>query len=72
MFLGWITGMHPPGKILHCITAGRVLLNKLLAHVAAYKAIKATPVGAGLSVGLVHHNITFVASGHWLLNPLAK
>jgi hypothetical protein len=24
MFLGWITGMHPPGKILSCVTAGHV------------------------------------------------
>lgn len=42
--------MHPPGKILSCITAGHVLLNKLKAHCEAYEAIKRTPVGKSLMV----------------------
>jgi hypothetical protein len=29
MFLGWITGMHPPGKTLACFTAGKVVMHKL-------------------------------------------
>jgi hypothetical protein len=31
MFLGWITGMHPPGKFLSCITAGYVSNSQPLA-----------------------------------------
>jgi hypothetical protein len=50
MFLGWITGMHPPGKILACITAGRVVMHKLQAHCEAYEAIKRTPLGKSLQV----------------------
>ena len=72
MFLGWITGMHPPGKILACVTAGEVLLHKLRAHVAGYRAMKAAPGGAALSVGLVHHHITFIATGPRLLRGLAR
>ena len=124
MFLGWITGMHPPGKILRCVTAGQVvlftyfaysyllaylllllltyshsylltltlthslyacllltyfthtrgqvLLHKLRAHVAGYHAMKRAPGGSKLSVGLVHHHITFVASGPRLLRGLAR
>jgi hypothetical protein len=49
-FLGWITGMHPPGKILACITAGKVVMHKLQAHCEAYEAIKRTPLGKGLQV----------------------
>eukprot|EP00877_Chromochloris_zofingiensis_P007596 jgi/Chrzof1/308/Cz01g10210.t1 len=71
-FLGWITGMHPPGKTLNVVTAGRVLINKLKAHTEAYHAIKATPVGAGVVVGLVHHHITFMATGPSILSALAK
>lgn len=29
MFLGWITGMHPPGKTLAVFTAGKVVMHKL-------------------------------------------
>jgi hypothetical protein len=29
MFLGWITGMHPPGHVLSVFTAGKVVLHKL-------------------------------------------
>ena len=39
---------------------------------AAYKAIKASPAGRGLSVGLVHHHITFLATGPRYLNCLAQ
>jgi len=49
-----------------------VLSNKLKAHVAAYKAIKALPVGRGLMVGLVHHHITFAATGPRFLKSLAQ
>lgn len=72
MFLGWITGMHPPGKVLAVRTAGLVLLNKLKAHVAAYHAMKAMPQGSGLSIGLVHHHITFLATGPRLAAALAQ
>lgn len=68
MFLGWITGMHTPGKIVHCGLAGRVLKNMLRAHRSAYDAIKA--VDPSLQVGLVHHHIRFEAQGpKWLLWP---
>jgi hypothetical protein len=39
MFLGWITGMHPPGKVLSVVTAGRVVMHKL-------------QVGCGVGVGV--------------------
>uniref|UniRef100_A0A383W4H1 Glycoside hydrolase family 1 protein n=1 Tax=Tetradesmus obliquus TaxID=3088 RepID=A0A383W4H1_TETOB len=71
MFLGWITGMHPPGKILACITAGKVVMHKLQAHCEAYEAIKRTAIGKSLQVGLVHHHITFLATGPRLLRGLA-
>ena len=29
MFLGWITGMHPPGKTLAVFSAGKVVMHKL-------------------------------------------
>lgn len=68
MFLGWITGMHTPGKIVHCGLAGKVLRNMLRAHRAAYDALKA--VDPTLQVGLVHHHIRFEAQGpKWLLWP---
>lgn len=68
VFLGWITGMHTPGKIVHCGLAGRVLRNMFGAHSAAYRAMKA--VDASLQVGLVHHHIRFEAHGpSWLLWP---
>lgn len=50
MFLGWITGMHPPGKTLACFTAGKVVMHKLMAHCDAYKAIKKLPIGKDLKV----------------------
>jgi hypothetical protein len=49
-----------------------VLSNKLKAHVAAYRAIKASPHGRHLSVGLVHHHITFLATGPRPLRALAE
>lgn len=49
-FLGWITGMHPPGKVLACITAGKVVMHMLQAHCEAYEAIKRTPIGKSLQV----------------------
>jgi beta-glucosidase/6-phospho-beta-glucosidase/beta-galactosidase len=52
MFLGWITGMHPPGKTLACFTAGKVVMHKLMAHCDAYNAIKALPIGKDLQVKL--------------------
>lgn len=44
----------------------------LQAHVAAYRAIKASPHGSGLFVGLVHHHITFLATGPRVLKCLAQ
>jgi hypothetical protein len=41
------------------------------AHCAAYEAIKATRLGKHLRVGLVHHHITFLATGPRLLRALA-
>jgi len=68
VFLGWITGMHTPGKIVHCGLAGRVLRNMFRGHAAAYRAMKA--VDPSLQVGLVHHHIRFEAQGpSWLLWP---
>jgi beta-glucosidase/6-phospho-beta-glucosidase/beta-galactosidase len=58
MFLGWITGMHPPGKILACITAGKVVMHKLQAHCEAYEAIKRTPLGKSLQVTCLHDRCT--------------
>lgn len=62
VFLGWITGMHPPGKVLRCITAGNVVLNMLKAHCEAYEAIKRTPVGKSLLV--CHATASYLFSAH--------
>jgi hypothetical protein len=69
---GYIAGVHPPGRHLRLLQAGRVLLNMLEAHCAAYAAIKALPSGPSLSVGLVHHHILFMAFGDGCLHALAR
>ncbi len=51
MFLGWIVGIAPPGRIMDLVGAGRFLSTMLKAHVAAYRAIKAMPGGAAAQVG---------------------
>ena len=60
-FLGFITGMAPPGYILNMTGAGNHLLNILRAHTATYHALKALPGGETASIGLVHHHISFLA-----------
>lgn len=46
-FMGYVTGMWAPGRRAQFGLAGRVLLNMLIAHTAAYRAIKAMPVPPG-------------------------
>lgn len=72
MFLGWIVGIAPPGRIMDLVGAGRFLSTMLKAHVAAYRAIKAMPGGAQAQVGLVSHHITFEALGTGMLYGVAK
>lgn len=62
--------MHPPGKILSCITAGQVLMHKLQAHCEAYEAIKRTPIGKGLQVGSRRRLLT-TAHGNGTVRLLA-
>ena len=47
-------------------------LPPLQAHTAAYHAIKACEGGASAQVGLVHHHITFKASGNGMLHYPAR
>ena len=42
------------------------------AHTAAYHAIKACEGGSSAQVGLVHHHITFKASGNGMLHYPAR
>lgn len=61
---GWIAGNHPPGKLLHFRTAGRVLMIMLRAHAAAYKAIRALPGGKDVQIGLIHNVFWTEPKGH--------
>ncbi|GLC35844.1 hypothetical protein PLESTB_000500300 [Pleodorina starrii] len=72
MFLGFIVGIAPPGRIFDLVGAGRMLSTMLKAHVAAYKAIKAMPGGDRAQVGLVSHHITFEAQADGILHGVAK
>ncbi len=62
-FTGHIVGVHAPGRRGAVRGAGRVLLNMLRAHSAAYRAIRAEPGGEAVRVGLVHQKIRFEAEG---------
>ncbi|PNH12081.1 Beta-glucosidase A [Tetrabaena socialis] len=72
LFLGWVVGIAPPGRIFDLVGAGRMLSTMLKAHVAAYHAIKAMPGGDKAQVGLVSHHITFEAQGTGILHGVAK
>lgn len=72
MFLGWILGVHAPGKVMRVALAGKVLLNMLKAHGEAYRAIKALPGGDTAFVGMVHHHITFEPCGQGIFNFHSK
>jgi beta-glucosidase/6-phospho-beta-glucosidase/beta-galactosidase len=52
---GFISGNHPPGKLLRFRTAAHVMRNMLLSHARAYKAIKEMPGGSSVEVGVVHN-----------------
>ncbi|EFJ42987.1 hypothetical protein VOLCADRAFT_107029 [Volvox carteri f. nagariensis] len=72
MFLGFIVGIAPPGRIFDLAGAGRMLSTMLKAHVEAYRAIKAMPGGDKAQVGLVSHHITFEAEADGILHGVAK
>eukprot|EP00877_Chromochloris_zofingiensis_P014278 jgi/Chrzof1/9103/Cz03g36040.t1 len=69
--MGYLFGAYPPGHMFRFVTAGRVLLNMLRAHVAAYKAIKALPGGEQYQVGITHMLLPFEAwpDFGWLTAP---
>lgn len=70
--LGWITGMHPPGKVARFWMCGQVMLHILQAHTSAYKAIRALPDSDHAKIGIVHHQIRFVPAGRGPLYALAR
>ncbi|KAG2442823.1 hypothetical protein HXX76_002902 [Chlamydomonas incerta] len=72
MFLGFIVGIAPPGRIMDLVTAGRMLSTMLKAHTAVYRAMKAAPGGQAAQVGLVSHHITFEPQGTGILYGLSK
>jgi beta-glucosidase len=72
MFLGFIVGIAPPGRIFDLVGAGRMLSTMLKAHVEAYRAIKALPGGEQAQVGLVSHHITFEPQADGILHGAAK
>mmetsp|Transcript_19157 Transcript_19157/g.34659 ORF Transcript_19157/g.34659 Transcript_19157/m.34659 type:complete len:500 (-) Transcript_19157:424-1923(-) len=72
MFLGFIVGIAPPGKILDLMAAGRFLSTMLKCHESTYHALKAMPGGAAAMVGLVSHHITFEPASDGLLHYPAK
>ena len=51
--IGYVLGLHAPGKFLNLSTAGHVLKNLLRAHVQVYKALKEMADGE-VQIGLVH------------------
>ncbi len=64
-FMGYILGMHAPGKIFHIQTAGIVLKHLLQAHVATYAALKKMPGGDRAQIGLVHQVLKAQGYSPW-------
>ncbi|GAX72576.1 hypothetical protein CEUSTIGMA_g32.t1 [Chlamydomonas eustigma] len=58
-FVGYIASLWCPGQIAGFTQCGKVLVNLLRSHVAAYKEIKSLPGGERACVGIVHQHIHF-------------
>jgi beta-glucosidase/6-phospho-beta-glucosidase/beta-galactosidase len=69
---GFVAGNFPPGRRFRFVTCGRVLLNVLKAHSAAYKAIKSLPHGPEIHLGLTHAMWKFRTAGDGILYWPAK
>lgn len=54
-FAGFVHAGFPPGYLGRISGCGRHILHMLMAHTAAYSAIKALPGGKVASIGLVHN-----------------
>ena len=69
-YVGYLLGMHSPGKSMQITMAAEVIKNLLKSHVEVYKALKKTRC-AGASraqIGLVHNLLTFTTYRSYL-NP---
>jgi beta-glucosidase len=64
-FMGYILGMHAPGKQLQFRTAGTVLCNLLDAHVRVYQTLKSMPGGKNASIGIVHQLLKSQPYSSW-------
>lgn len=64
-FMGYVLGMHSPGKKGHFTTAGIVLQNLLYAHVCAYQTLKKLPYGQEAHIGIVHQVLKAQAYSPW-------
>ncbi|HEX2977639.1 MAG TPA: family 1 glycosylhydrolase [Candidatus Babeliales bacterium] len=64
-FMGFILGMHSPGKVMNFNAAGTVLKNLLTAHCRVYKALKKMPNGASTQIGIVHQILHAHAYSNW-------
>ncbi len=69
-FMGYILGMHSPGKTMHFTLAGTVLKNLLLAHVRVYQELKKLPGGQQAQIGIVHQLLRAQAYSEW--SPFGK
>ena len=69
-FMGYILGMHSPGKMMNFTLAGTVLKNLLLAHVQVYKTLKQLPGGKEAQIGIVHQLLRAQAYSDW--SPFGK
>lgn len=58
-FCSYVHGSFPPAKKGQFDAAGRFLLHLYQAHIAAYKAIKASKGGDCVQVGIVHNYMNF-------------
>jgi beta-glucosidase len=64
-FMGYILGMHSPGKIMNFHAAGTVLKNLLSAHCRVYQLLKSLPNGNKTQIGIVHQILHAQAYSSW-------
>jgi beta-glucosidase len=66
-FMGYILGMHSPGKYMKFQQAGTVLCNLLKAHTATYKTLKKLDNTDKVSIGIVHQLLKARAYSPWYI-----
>ena len=69
-FMGYILGMHAPGKMAHFNQAAHVLYNLLCAHIEVYQTLKSLPEGKNAQIGIVHQLLQ--AQPYWRWNPVSR